>query len=352
MWDTIQLAPERADHVSPGAGGPAAGSWQFDSRRAQMRNTRAGRLAAVATALGLPLLAGAAASGATLFSENFNDGNAASRWSTAVQTEATAATTTGPDGSVNFNFDYGTLGIPAAPNGTGTTGAFIQVNNTDQTGDEGETYVVYPNGQSFTAGNFILTADMFVWNDLGASGAGTTELGMTGAFLNNADPVAPYQWGTRGGPLAWAYSGEGGSTADFAVFKEGNAASTGYAGLADYNTVPADSIPGFETGVAGAGGPASDAAPNGAWAEIMIRSEGSTIGWYVNGALVDSYDNSGGFYTAGNIFLGATDPFNSVNPAGGTIIDNVRVTEVPEPAALATLALAGMALMRGRRRNG
>jgi hypothetical protein len=287
-----------------------------------------------------------AARAATLFSDDFNDGSAGSRWSVAVQTEATAEPSTLPDGSVNFNFDYGTLGIPAAPNGTGTTGAFIQVNNTDQVGDEGETYIVYPNGQNFTAGNFILTADMFVYND---QAAGTTELGMAGGFLNNADPVAPYQWGSRGGPLAWAYTGEGGSTADLAVFKEGTASTTGYLGLNDYNNIPAGTIPGFETGAPGSLGPAPASSPNGSWVEVKVESIGSVVNWYLNDALIDTYDNSGGFYTAGNVFLGATDPFNSSNAGGGTIIDNVVVSAVPEPASLSLLGAAGLALLRRRR---
>jgi hypothetical protein len=283
--------------------------------------------------------------GVVPFSENFNDGNAASRWSVAVQTESTALPTTGPDGSVNFAFDYSTLGIPSPPGGSDTTGAFIQVNNTDQEGDEGETYIIYPNGQSFF-GNFAVTADMFVWNDLGASGAGTTELGMIGAFLNNADPVAPYQWGTEGGPLAWIYSGEGGSTADLAAFKEGNASSTGYIALNDYNAVAAGSIPGFETGVSSASGPAPDATPNGSWVKVRLESTGSTVNWFLNGALVDSYNNSGGFYTAGNIFLGLTDPFNSVNLAGGVVIDNVAV--VPEPASSVLCVLCSLAALMRR----
>ena len=310
-----------------------------------MRHTTMIQLRAAVLAL-LALAAISPARAQTVFMDDFGDGFAASRWSVAVQTEATALSSTGPDGSVNFNFDYSTLGVPAAPGGSDTIGAFIQVNNTNQEGDEGETYVIYPNGQNFS-GNFVLTADMFVWNDLGQSGGGTTELGMAGAFLDNADPVAPYQWGTRGGPLAWIYSGEGGSTADLAVFKEGNATATGYMAISDYNAWPADSIPGFETGVAGSGGPAPDDSPNGSWVKVRVESAGSTINWYLNGALVNSYDNSGGFYTSGNIFLGTTDPFNSVNPAGGTIIDNVVV--VPEPASMLLLALGAVTAFIARR---
>lgn len=281
---------------------------------------------------------------AAILTETFNDGAAAARWSVAVQTEATAAPSTGPDGSVDFAFDYSSLGI-ASPSGGDTIGAFIQVNKTDQTGDEGESYIIFPNGQSYSS-PFAVEADMYVWND---GGAGTTELGMVGVYLDSADPVAPYQWGTRGGPLAWAYTGEGGSSADLAVFKEGNTTSTGYMALSDYNNVAAGSIPGFETGVSNSGGPAGTTA-SGAWVKVRIEAYGSGVRWYLNGALVDAYDNSGGFYSVGNIFFGATDPFNSVNAAGGTIIDNVVVT-VPEPASAALACVGAFALMAIRRRG-
>jgi hypothetical protein len=82
--------------------------------------------------------------------------------------------------------------------------------------------------------------------------------------------------------------------------------------------------------------------------KVRIQSVGSTINWYLNGALVNSYDNSGGFYTAGNIFLGATDPFNSVNAAGGTIVDNIVV--VPEPTTVMLCAIGVLALASRRRR--
>jgi hypothetical protein len=98
--------------------------------------------------------------------------------------------------------------------------------------------------------------------------------------------------------------------------------------------------------VTSASGPAPDATPNGSWVKVRLESTGSTINWYLNGALVDSYDNSGGFYTAGNIFLGLTDPFNSVNPAGGVVIDNVAV--VPEPTSSILCVLCSLVVITRR----
>lgn len=270
---------------------------------------------------------------AALLEENFNDGLGSTRWSVASQQEARSDGPLPPDGSANLAFDYSTLGIANPDGGSDTIGAFLQVNKTDQTGDEGETYIIYPTGMSFS-GDLLITADMYVWND---GAAASTELGVMGLFLDNSDPVAPYQWGTRGGPLAWAYTGEGGSTADFAAFKEGGPSSTGYVALADYPAGPfTDPL-----------GPAASNA-NGSWVDVAIQVQGSMITWMVNGVVVDTYDNSGGFYTMSNIFFGTSDPFNSSNGNNGAIIDNV-VVNVPEPVSLSLLAF-GLLMTPSRRR--
>ena len=93
------------------------------------------RIHLVATALAAALVVPGTVFAVPVLLEDFNDGLAASRWSVAVQIEATAQPTTGPDGSVSFAFDYSTMGVPSAPGSNDTIGAFLQVNNTDQLGD-------------------------------------------------------------------------------------------------------------------------------------------------------------------------------------------------------------------------
>lgn len=286
------------------------------------------------------LLACASSARAQLFFEDFNDGNASTRWSIVSQQEGVV----GPDGSVDFAFDYSTLGIANPTGGSDTTGVFLQFNkNDDGPVDEGESYSIYPTGESFS-GTFYLTLDMFVYND---GGGGSTEHGMAGLFLDNNAPISPYEFGADGGPLAWVYSGEGGDgSGDLGIYAEGGVGTTGYTGLGDYADQPV-LPPGFDASL----GPA--AAPNerGAWVDVSIFSDGTTIKYLLNGTVVDTYDNSGGFYTSGNILVGGMDVFNSSNGANGVIIDNVMVT-VPEPTsvALSALALAGVAAMRRRRR--
>lgn len=279
---------------------------------------------------------------AALFAEDFNDGNAASRWSVVSQQEVRPDGSLLPDGSVDFAFDYSSLGIANPHGGADTTGVFLQFNKTDQDGDEGESYGIYPNGQSFS-GMFQLRMDMFVYND---GGAGSTEHGMAGIFLDNGNPVSPYEFGAVGGPLAWVYSGEGGDgTGDLGRYAEGSASSTGYTPLGDYADNPP--IPGFVSDL----GPAPASSPRGSWVDVIVRSDGTTVEWLLNGAVVDTYDNSGGFYTAGNILVGGMDVFNSSNGNNGVVIDNVSVT-VPEPTAVVMLlgSLAGIGALRRNRR--
>lgn len=279
-----------------------------------------------------------------LLTEDFNDGLAGTRWSSVSQQEGVV----GPDGSVDYAFDYSSLGI-ANPNGSSdTTGAFLQFNkNDDGPVAEGESYSIYPNG-FMVSGPFFVEADMFVYND---GNSGSTEHGMIGVFLDNSNPVSPYEFGAVGGPLAWTYSGEGGDgSGDLGSFKEGDGSSTGYAGLNNYNDVPAGTIPGFQTGADGPFGPAAPPNDRGSWVKTKIVSDGTTVSFFLNGALIDSYDNSGGFYPGGNILLGGMDVFNSANGGNGVIVDNV-VVGIPEPTALALagLSLAGLALGARRR---
>lgn len=293
--------------------------------------------AAIATACGLC----SSPAFAALFAEDFNDGAANSRWTVVSQQEVRSDGSLPPDGSVDFAFDYSTLGIANPNGGTDTIGVFLQFNKTDSEGDEGESYSIFPNGMNFS-GMIELSLDMFVYND---GGSGTTEHGMAGLFLDNNAPVSPYEFGAAGGPLAWVYSGEGGDgSGDLGIYAEGDAASTGYTPLGDYADNVA--IPGFDPGT----GPASAASPQGAWVDVTVRTIGDEIQFLLNGTVVDSYDNSGGFYSSGNILIGGMDVFNSANGGNGVVVDNV-VVRVPEPhsIALCMLGLVGLAVGRCRR---
>jgi hypothetical protein len=70
-----------------------------------------------AAAILVALAVCASQASAALFSENFNDGLAGSRWSVVSQQDVTGSNP--PDGNVNLAFDYSSVGL-ATPSGGDT----------------------------------------------------------------------------------------------------------------------------------------------------------------------------------------------------------------------------------------
>jgi len=101
-----------------------------------------------AAAVVLAAVAGVA-SAQTLYTENFDDGTAASRWTTSQ---------TGGTNLANFAYDYSAVGIPTAPGGTGSTGLRFDAN----TGPTGaiSAIMAFPNSQNFS-GNQTLSFNLW-----------------------------------------------------------------------------------------------------------------------------------------------------------------------------------------------
>jgi hypothetical protein len=91
--------------------------------------------------------------GATLYSQDFNVDDTAN-WTVLP---STGANTT--DNVVNFFYDYSAIGVPVAPNGSGTRGLKMTVNNTSAVFGGVTTS---PNGQNFSAvGDYRVSFDMW-----------------------------------------------------------------------------------------------------------------------------------------------------------------------------------------------
>ncbi len=284
------------------------------------------------------------------FSDDFDDGAAAGRW-TAPIVDSEFGTF---DGTVDFAFDYSTVGIASAPNSVGgtTTGLFMEVNLTDDGSvDEGESIVVLPTviGSTIPAGDFSLTMDVFYVFDPSVSGS--TEYGTFGVFAaapnapadNTINDDAPFRFGlSNGNGLAWQASGDAGSFTDLLRYEDpGNADAGSQTGLGAWDDLAPGSVPGVGTGP-GATGPAGD------WVAVEISSTAGIVEWKFNGVTLDSFDNTGGTFSGGTPLLGYNDPFNS--SSGGRahyiVFDNVEL--IPEPATAALLGLGGLAMLRRR----
>ena len=287
----------------------------------------------------------------TLFADNF-DVNTATNW-TANKSSA--------DTAVTFNFDYATLGIPAAPNATnGSTRGLQMKANLANTAVAALS--LSPTNQSFS-GDFRLRFDGWinVNGPFPAGGPGSTELLTAGL-------------GTSGTRTEWT----GNASADgfyFSVNGDGGSGDT-QTGIADYNAYLGPNVQPVATGSYWAGTdltargngniyyttafPTRAAAPafqqanypqqSGnlnagtfglAWHDVIVSKRGSTVDWVVDGIRLATISNV--TFTASNVFVGFWDPFSSLssnNVINFGLVDNVRVEASAVMPAFVTQPLA------------
>jgi len=247
-----------------------------------------------------------------LFQEDFQDGNAASRWTVSQA---------GGDSTVDFAFDYSTAGIPMAPNGTGTIGLKMQANLGPIGASSG--IVAFPDGQSFstTAGSYTLLFD--VWMN-GQSTTGSTEFSIFGVGHTSTAAQQPTVVTPGSGPsdngLDFAFTGENGAARDIRVFVSG----TEQVGVGNIGGYARQELS-FQQG--GEELPYVDAydgeKPWNQWLEIGVRVEANQAPWTVNG---QPWATPPVQVAPGNIMLGYMDVWTSV--AGADIFgvyDNVRI---------------------------
>lgn len=300
-----------------------------------------------------------------IYTDNFDAGTSAANW-TSAQSLA--------DSSVNFNFDYSSLGIPSAngPGGTTTGVRFL----TNQSAGIQQGISASPNGFSVT-GDFSITMSMWI-NYNGP-------LGPTAVGGSGSTQVASAGWGSNGTSVQWAGSssgimfgttGDGGSTFDYRVYQNnallapniGAGVGVYAAGnlAASYNNTDL-----YYAGFGGAAAPAAQVAlfpsqtgttPLGstafAWRNLEILKVGDSISWSIDGLLIATASVSASTALSGsNIFIGMFDINNtsSIDPNDfliTTIYDNIVVTQIPEPSTLTTLGgLLGLGLLSRRRRK-
>lgn len=329
------------------------------------------------------------ASGVTLYTEDFGAG-AEDRWTVRGFNEAgstgSAAGLYGLpansifDFEIDFGYDYGSLlGLPSADGTSDTTGLFLKVNKTDQTGDDGETILAVADGQTFS-GNYVLKFDAYFGRG-GDPGTQTeyltaginavtppTVAGGTGIHYDGVDPVSQVQqtfYGGNGLGAGYGLTIDGGANNDLWTFPGGAANVVAYSpsggtfsgDAGDYEDHLAPGvIPDWVTGVPSASG------PDLVWHEMEIGQYNGDMFLVINGVLVHVYE--GVTDTSGSIFLGLEDYFNSANPDNFVLYDNVVVetldsapnltgrafADIPEPASVGMLALGAAAVCSRRRR--
>lgn len=337
-----------------------------------MKNLKTSRVLSVAVASVLVAMTGTSFS-QVLFSDNF-DVDPTANWTV---NKSTGANANDAGSFANFFYDYGTIGIPSAPNSGGTTrGLQLRAN---VTGNIFSGLSVSPIGQSFL-GDYKLTFNLWMnyqggaTGGLGAGGNGTTQA--AGAGIGTAGTVSQWAGGVHDS-LQFSTTGDGGSTQDYRVYPKGALAapSTGYyaagtvstptsldsrndtvsyyAGLGS-KTAPAAQLALYPTEQTGTTRPG---AIGFAWRDVEIKKLGNTVTWTIDGLLIATVNTSSLTFGGNNILLqyfdtNANSSTDSDAPAllfG--LIDNVTVTQIPEPSTFALALLGGGLFWSLRRRK-
>jgi hypothetical protein len=317
--------------------------------------------APISTIAALVCGAASVASAQVVFTENF-DADHTANW---------AANSSGGNNAANFYFDYSSIGIPSAPNAAGTTrGLKLEAN---YSGGIFSGISVSPAGQSFS-GSYKLSFDMWI-NFIGpAPGGGSGSTQVTGAGIGTAGTTAQWAGGTQDS-IHFGVTGDGGSGVDYRAYS--SAAGTGYtpatgvfaagtsttpdarnnsasyyAALGGY-TPPAAQTALFpqQNGTTAAGAPAF------AWHKVELLKNGNWVTYTIDNLLIATVDASAVTLGGGNILFNQYD-INATSSTDANVrslefglIDDVVVTQVPEPAtcALGLLGLAGMWIARRNR---
>lgn len=264
------------------------------------------------------------------------------------------------DESHDMFFDYSSVGIPAAPSGTGTRGMKLQANLSS--GVFGG-MSASPTGQGFE-GDYTVSFDW--WESFNgpapAGGNGSTNLGTFGIGTSGTTAQWP---GATQRSIWFAATSDGASTADWRAYS--SAAGTGYLDASGvYAAGSRNNTNAYYAGFGGVSAPAEQIAlfpqqtgttavgtAGWAWHQVEIETKGGIVTWTVDGLLIATVDSSTCTLGGNNIFFGHSDynATSSTDPNKAallfTLIDNIVVT--PEPASLSLLAIGSLMLLRRRR---
>lgn len=272
------------------------------------------------------------------------------------------------DITADFFYDYSAIGVPAAPNGTGTRGLKMTANNT---GGVFSGFSVSPTGQSFS-GNYQVSFDL--WQNyvgpLGVGGSGSTQLSTFG--IGTSGTTAFWPGAATKESVAFAVTLDGGSASDYRAYS--SAAPTSYASgnavylapagainnsAAYYSVFSPQSAPAAQVLLFPGQTGSTDAGEiSFAWRRIVIDVVGGLATWSIDGTPIAAVDLSTVTLGGGNILFGHTDSngTSSTDPndtlLNVTLIDNIVVSAVPEPSTVTLAVCGGLGmLMLFRRRK-
>lgn len=313
----------------------------------------------------------AGAHGQILFSESFNV-DPTNNWTYNSSMGDLANDNFG--GEADFFFDYGSVGIPSAPNSVGgtTRGVKMEANVPGTATFMGMS--VSPNGRSFT-GDYILRFD--AWQNFNGPfpGGGNGSTQMTHGGIGASGTNSQFPGGSLQG-VVFAASGDGGTATDYRAYasplvpagapqaENSGVYAAGAATGSTNNTNAYYSNNGFGNRAAPAAqlvlfpqqsGSTAGGTQGMAWHAWEISKIGNAITWEIDNVLIATLDASTVTFGGDNIAFGQFD----INTTSSTdanarnllfgLVDNV-VVAVPEPSSAGAM-IAGLGLLHLRRRR-
>lgn len=231
------------------------------------------------------------------------------------------------DYTLDWAFDYATLGVPAASPGGDTVGLRMTVNKNDTVASSAGINL-YPTNQTFS-GDFALRFDLFI--DVGNSNATEHTLAginHSGLKTNRVSQTPANPISTAGADGIWfGIEAAAGNLRDYAAYTSTNAATV----PALITTRAASTLGNVITrppySFVGSPGNASNSLTK-TWAQVEISQNGNIASLKINKRAILQVTNTYGF-NSGNVMIGYNDQFESRgSPLNFAIFDNVRVVRL------------------------
>ena len=297
---------------------------------------------------------------APIYSQDFNVNDTAN-WT------VNGSGVAGSDFVADFFYDYSAIGVPVAPNGTGTRGLKMTANNS---GGVFSGFTTSPTGQSFS-GAYTVSFDM--WQNyagpLGPGGNGTTQFSQYG--IGSAGTSTQWIGSVSKDSVSFGTTLDGGSATDYrayssaanASYASGNAVYQAPAGAinnsnAYYAVYTAQPAPAAQVGLfAGQTGSTDPGETAFKWRRVTIDVSGGFANWSIDGTPLAKVDLSTVTLGGGNILFGHSDTNSATSTDANrvalnvTIIDNISVDAIPEPATAALCLLGALGFCGTRRRR-
>jgi hypothetical protein len=242
---------------------------------------------------------------------------------------------------VDFHYDYSLIGVPPAPNGTGTRGLKLTANNS---GGVFSGFSVSPTGLSLPA-DYRVSFDL--WQNyvgpLGPGGSGSTQLSTFG--VETAGNVGVWTAQNPKESVTFGVILDGGSASDFRAYS--SAAPTSYPSGDAVYLAPSGAINNSDAYYSGFTSQAAPAAqvllypgqtgatdtgePAFAWRRVQIEVRNGLVTWSIDNLAISVVDLAGLSLGGSNIHFGHSDTnaSSSTDPndtaLNVTLIDNILV---------------------------